>query len=31
MGIKVQRDPDPVRNIFIRSDQYNFVRRGFPQ
>ena len=30
MGIKVQRDPDPVRNIFIRSDQYNFVRRGIP-
>jgi Zn-dependent M28 family amino/carboxypeptidase len=30
MGIKTQPDPEPVRNIFIRSDQYNFVRRGVP-
>jgi Zn-dependent M28 family amino/carboxypeptidase len=30
MEIKVQHDPDPVRNVFIRSDQYNFVRRGVP-
>ncbi len=30
MGIKVQPDPEPVRNVFIRSDQYNFVRRGIP-
>jgi Zn-dependent M28 family amino/carboxypeptidase len=30
MGIKVQSDPDPVRNIFIRSDQYSFVRHGVP-
>ena len=30
MGIKAQPDPEPVRNIFIRSDQYNFVRRGIP-
>jgi Zn-dependent M28 family amino/carboxypeptidase len=30
MEIKVQGDPDPVRNVFIRSDQYNFVRRGIP-
>jgi hypothetical protein len=30
MSIKVQADPDPTRNIFIRSDQYNFVRGGVP-
>jgi hypothetical protein len=30
MAIKVQPDPEPVRNVFIRSDQYNFVRRGIP-
>jgi Zn-dependent M28 family amino/carboxypeptidase len=30
MEIKVQGDPDPVRNVFIRSDQYNFVRQGIP-
>jgi Zn-dependent M28 family amino/carboxypeptidase len=30
MGIKAQPDPEPVRNIFIRSDQYNFVRTGIP-
>ena len=30
MDIKVQPDPEPVRNIFIRSDQYNFVRAGIP-
>jgi Zn-dependent M28 family amino/carboxypeptidase len=30
MEIKVQPDPEPVRNVFIRSDQYNFVRRGVP-
>jgi Zn-dependent M28 family amino/carboxypeptidase len=30
MGIKAQADPEPVRNIFIRSDQYNFVRIGIP-
>jgi hypothetical protein len=30
MGIKAQPDPEPVRNIFIRSDQYNFVRIGIP-
>jgi Zn-dependent M28 family amino/carboxypeptidase len=30
MGIKAQPDPEPARNIFIRSDQYNFVRRGIP-
>jgi Zn-dependent M28 family amino/carboxypeptidase len=30
MGIKAQPDPEAVRNIFIRSDQYNFVRQGIP-
>jgi Zn-dependent M28 family amino/carboxypeptidase len=30
MGIKTQPDPEPERNIFIRSDQYSFVRVGIP-
>lgn len=30
MGVKVQSDPDPTRNIFIRSDQYSFILRGIP-
>ena len=30
MGIKAHPDPEPARNIFIRSDQYNFVRHGIP-
>ncbi len=30
MEIKTQPDPEPVRNIFIRSDQYSFVRVGIP-
>jgi Zn-dependent M28 family amino/carboxypeptidase len=29
-GVRVQADPQPLRNAFIRSDQYNFVRRGIP-
>ena len=29
-GLQVQRLPPPERNIFIRSDQYNFVRQGVP-
>jgi Zn-dependent M28 family amino/carboxypeptidase len=29
-GVKIQRDPQPERNIFIRSDQYNFVKQGVP-
>jgi Peptidase family M28 len=29
-GVGVQLDPEPLRNIFTRSDQYNFVRRGIP-
>ena len=30
LGIDVQRDPEPERHVFIRSDQYNFVREGIP-
>lgn len=30
MGVKVQPDPEPQRNSFIRSDQYNFIRQGVP-
>jgi Zn-dependent M28 family amino/carboxypeptidase len=29
-GVHVQDDPEPERNIFIRSDQYNFIRHGVP-
>lgn len=29
-SILVQRDPEPQRNSFIRSDQYSFIRRGIP-
>ncbi len=29
-GVKVQADPEPLRNFFIRSDQYNFIRHGIP-
>jgi Zn-dependent M28 family amino/carboxypeptidase len=30
VGVSVQPDPEPQRNIFIRSDQYNFIRHGIP-
>ncbi|MFZ1917509.1 MAG: M28 family peptidase [Terriglobales bacterium] len=30
LGVKVQPDPEPQRNVFIRSDQYNFIRHGVP-
>ena len=30
LGVKPQADPEPLRNVFIRSDQYNFIRRGIP-
>jgi len=30
LGIAVQGDPEPERHVFIRSDQYNFVREGVP-
>ncbi|HZT38225.1 MAG TPA: M28 family metallopeptidase [Bryobacteraceae bacterium] len=29
-GVEVQADKEPDRNLFIRSDQYSFVRRGVP-
>jgi hypothetical protein len=29
-GIRVQPDPEPLRNLFIRSDQYSFIREGVP-
>jgi hypothetical protein len=29
-GITVQPDPQPLRNRFIRSDQYSFIRAGIP-
>jgi Zn-dependent M28 family amino/carboxypeptidase len=30
LGVQVQPDPEPQRNAFIRSDQYNFIRHGIP-
>jgi Zn-dependent M28 family amino/carboxypeptidase len=30
LGLPVQPDPMPLHNVFIRSDQYNFVRHGVP-
>lgn len=30
MGIKPIPDPEPLRNTFVRSDQYNFIRHGVP-
>ncbi len=29
-GVEVQDDPQPQRNVFIRSDQYSFIRQGVP-
>jgi Zn-dependent M28 family amino/carboxypeptidase len=29
-GITIQPDPEPLRNIFVRSDQYSFIRQGIP-
>ncbi len=29
-GVKVIPDPEPQRNLFVRSDQYNFIRHGVP-
>jgi Zn-dependent M28 family amino/carboxypeptidase len=29
-GIEVQTDKEPLRNLFIRSDQYSFIRKGVP-
>src|SRR5262249_782562 len=30
LGVRPVPDPEPLRNLFIRSDQYNFIRRGVP-
>jgi Zn-dependent M28 family amino/carboxypeptidase len=30
LGIATEPDPEPKRNIFIRSDQYSFIRQGVP-
>ena len=29
-GVELQKDPEPERNIFIRSDQYSFIKQGVP-
>jgi len=29
-GVEVQADKEPDRNLFIRSDQYSFIRQGVP-
>ncbi len=29
-GVSIQPDPLPLRNSFVRSDQYSFIRRGIP-
>ncbi len=29
-GVQIQSDKEPQRNLFIRSDQYSFIRRGVP-
>ncbi|HLJ50920.1 MAG TPA: M28 family metallopeptidase [Bryobacteraceae bacterium] len=29
-GVGVQTDKEPQRNLFIRSDQYSFIRQGVP-
>jgi len=29
-GVAVEDDREPERNIFVRSDQYSFIRRGVP-
>jgi Zn-dependent M28 family amino/carboxypeptidase len=30
LGVRAIPDPEPLRNTFIRSDQYSFIRRGIP-
>lgn len=30
MGLPITPDPFPDRNVFIRSDQYSFIRKGIP-
>jgi hypothetical protein len=29
-GVAVLDDPEPLRNLFIRSDQYSLIKRGVP-
>jgi hypothetical protein len=29
-GVETQTDPAPARNVFIRSDQYSFIKKGIP-
>jgi hypothetical protein len=29
-GVEVQADKEPQRNLFIRSDQYSFIKHGIP-
>jgi hypothetical protein len=29
-GVQVQADKEPDRNLFIRSDQYSFIKQGVP-
>jgi len=30
LNLRVLADPEPLRNAFIRSDQYSFIREGVP-
>ena len=30
VGVQAVPDPEPLRNLFVRSDQYNFIRHGIP-
>jgi Zn-dependent M28 family amino/carboxypeptidase len=30
LGVKAQPDLEPQRNVFVRSDQYSFIRQGVP-
>ena len=30
LGVEIAPDPEPERNIFTRSDQYSFIKRGVP-
>ena len=30
LGMDTEPDPEPKRNVFIRSDQYSFIRQGIP-
>jgi Zn-dependent M28 family amino/carboxypeptidase len=30
LGVQPRPDPVPERNVFIRGDQYSFIRRGIP-